>query len=276
MVALAGTFDILQVDEVLTLLADHRCTGRMRVRTGAHHLLITLDRGLVVGATASNGAAGDGAWARLVEEVCCEALRTRRGSFEVSVEREVSAAADARLPVSQILAGARRRAEAWERVERVIPSVEVVPRLAERARPDPLIVEPERWELIVAIDGRHPIASIARRLRMDPLRFCELLVPLVERGAVLLDEPPKHVQTSGAERAPRPKPSRSGSQRSNVRLLPPGGLPAGGAGQDADGEQQEEQATDGVLEPKPPTPEREVPAAAPADEAELVAAAESA
>ncbi|WP_208029516.1 DUF4388 domain-containing protein [Rhabdothermincola sediminis] len=274
MVALAGTFDILQVDEVLTLLADHRCTGRLRVRTGAHHLLITLDRGLVVGATASNGATGGGAWERLVEEVCCEALRTRRGTFEVLVEREVSASAGPPLPVSEVLAGARRRAEAWERVERVIPSVEVVPRLAERPRPDPLILEPERWELIVAIDGRHPIASVARRLRMDPLRVCELLVPLVERGAVLLDEPSKQVKMSGSERAPRPKPSRPGSQRSNVRLLPPGRLPADGAGLNADGEQQQEQVLDGVLESL--TPEREVPAVAPADEAELVAAVDSA
>ncbi|WP_334144010.1 DUF4388 domain-containing protein [Rhabdothermincola sp.] len=274
MVALAGTFDILQVDEVLTLLADHRCTGRLRVRTGAHHLLITLDGGLVVGATSSNGAASDGTWQRLVEEVCCEALRTRRGTFEVSVEREVRAAAGTPLAVSEVLAGARRRAEAWERIERVIPSVEVVPRLAERVRPDPLIVEPDRWKLIVAIDGRHPIASIARRLRMDPLRFCELLLPLVERGAVLLDEPPKHVQTNGAARTPRPKPSRSGSQRSNVRLLPPAGLPADGAGPDAGGERRREPAPDTALEP--PSAEGGAPAVAPPDEAELVAAAEPA
>lgn len=274
MVALAGTFDILQVDEVLTLLADHRCTGRLRMRTGAHHLLITLDEGLVVSATASNGAAGDGAWARLVEEVCCEALRTRRGSFEVSVEREVRVAAGTPLAVSEVLAGALRRAEAWERVERVIPSVEVVPRLAERVWPDPLIVEPDRWKLIVAIDGRHTIASIARRLRMDPLRFCELLVPLVERGAVLLDEPPKHLHMRGSERAPRLERARSGSQRSNVRLLPRGGPAVDGARQDTGGEPRPELAPDREVEP--PSAACDVPAVALAGESELVAAAESA
>lgn len=223
MLALAGTFEVLGFDEVLNLLAAHRCTGRLRVRVGAHHVLIGLREGRLASAASANSARREGGqrWRQLLVDVCCEALRSRRGSFEFEAGREVNAAPGAPLSVDEVLDAARREVEAWERVTRVIPTVDAVPRLVERGRPDPLTVDPDRWRLIVAMDGHHSVASLARRLRLDPLRCCELLASLVESGVVALELPASHAR-GGAERRPdrvegQPVARRGGS---NVRLLP--------------------------------------------------------
>jgi hypothetical protein len=223
MLALAGTFEVLGFDEVLELLAQHRCTGRLRVRVGAHHVLIGMREGRFVSAAAANTTRREGGqrWRQLLVEVCCEALRNRRGSFELEAGREVHAASGPPLSVDDVLDAARREVEAWERVIRVIPTVEAVPRLVERPRPDPLTLDPERWRLIVAMDGHHSVASLARRLRLDPLRCCELLASLVETGVVALELPASHARGASERRSERTEgvavPRRSGS---NVRLLP--------------------------------------------------------
>jgi hypothetical protein len=42
----------------------------------------------------------------------------------------------------------------------------------------------DQWALLVSVDGRRSVASLARRLDLGLLRCCQLLKPVVEIGAI--------------------------------------------------------------------------------------------
>lgn len=128
-------------------------------------------------------------WRSQLEDICFDALRSPRGSFEFHPEDEVAVPAGTRVRLETLLANARRRLEIWRDVETVIHSFEAVPRLAEALSDDAVTVSQDRWKVLVAVDGRRNVAALAKRLDIELLEFCQLLKPLIESGAVVLDQP---------------------------------------------------------------------------------------
>jgi hypothetical protein len=128
-------------------------------------------------------------WRNQIEDICFDALRSPRGSFEFHVEDVASVPAGPRVRLETLLANGRRRLEMWQEVESVIHSFEAVPRLAEALSDDSVTVSQDHWKVLVAVDGRRNVAALAKRLDVELLEFCQLLKPLVESGAVTLDQP---------------------------------------------------------------------------------------
>ena len=94
-----------------------------------------------------------------------------------------------RVRLETIVAAGRRRLEMWRDVESVIHSFEAVPRLAESLTDGSVTLGQNHWRVLIAVDGRHNVAALARRLDIELLEFCQLLKPLVEGGAVVLTQP---------------------------------------------------------------------------------------
>ena len=188
---LAGTFDVLDFDEVLTLLSRRSATGRLQLRTGSMHGVIWLAEGRATAAEIGTSSGGETRtkWRSQLEDICFDALRSPRGSFEFHPEDEVSVPAGPRVKLETLLANARRRLEIWHEVESVIHSFEAVPRLAESLNDESLTLSQDRWKVLVAVDGRRNVAALAKRLDIELLEFCQLLKPLIESGAVILDHP---------------------------------------------------------------------------------------
>lgn len=209
---LAGTFDVLDFDEVLSLLSKRSATGRLQLRTGTMHGVVWLADGRATAAEIGTSSGGETRtkWRSQLEDICFDALRSTRGSFEFHPEDEVSVPAGPRVRLETLLANARRRLEIWREVESVIHSFEAVPRLAEALTDDAVTVSQDRWKVLVAVDGRRNVAALAKRLDIELLAFCQLLKPLVESGAIILDQPegwlkslPKvRLEVSGAELDP--------------------------------------------------------------------------
>lgn len=128
-------------------------------------------------------------WRSQLEDICFDALRSPRGSFEFHPEDEVSVPAGPRVRLETLMANARRRLEIWRDVESVIHSFEAVPRLAEALNDEAVTVSQDRWKVLVTIDGRRNVSALAKRLDIELLDFCQLLKPLIESGAVILDHP---------------------------------------------------------------------------------------
>lgn len=184
---LAGTFDVLDFGEVLELLARREATGRLQVRAASMHGTIWLADGQ---ATAADlGGESGRKWRAAVEELCFDALRSPRGSFEFHPDDVSAVPPGPRVPLDTIIDAGKKRLEAWEQVESVIHSFEAVPRLAEALSDDGLTVDQESWKILVALDGRRNLATLARRLDMELLDFCLLLKPLIESGGVILEQP---------------------------------------------------------------------------------------
>ncbi|HLI53378.1 MAG TPA: DUF4388 domain-containing protein [Acidimicrobiales bacterium] len=184
---LAGTFDVLDFAEILALLARRGATGRLQVRTASMHGTIWLAEGR---ATAADlGGETRQKWRAAVEDLCFDALRSPRGSFEFHPDDLSAVPPGPRVRLETIVAAGKRRLESWQEVESVIQSFDAVPRLAESLGDDGLMLDPERWKVLVSVDGRRTVAALARRLDMELLDFCQLLKPLVESGAVVLEQP---------------------------------------------------------------------------------------
>jgi hypothetical protein len=199
---LTGTFDCLDIEETLLLLGRRKATGHLHLRAASTSATLALLDGRVVGAKVENrnGKLHTLDWHELAEELCCRAIRQQRGSLEFVTAEVEPWPGEPMLP-AHLVDAARRRAEQWAEIETVIPSGDVVPRLATALHSEQIAVDRDQWPLLLAIDGRRTIWALARRLDVGLLRCCQLLKPLVEVGAVAL--PP------GSEPIPlRPAPAK--------------------------------------------------------------------
>ena len=188
---LAGTFDVLDFGEVLVLLSRRAATGRLQVRTSGMHGTIWLAEGRATSAEIGSAAGGEtrNNWRSLIEEICFDALRSARGSFEFHPEDEASVPAGPRVRLETVVAAGKKRLEMWRDVESVIHSFEAVPRMADSLSHDSVTLSQDKWRILVAVDGRRNVAALAKRLDIELLEFCQLLKPLIEGGAVVLDQP---------------------------------------------------------------------------------------
>lgn len=188
---LAGSFDVLDFGEVLGLLSRRSATGRLQVRTSSMHGTIWLAEGRATAAEIGGSGTSEvrHKWRNQVEDICFDALRSRRGSFEFHPEDAAVVPAGPRMRLETLLESGRKRLEMWHEVEAVIHSFEAVPRLADKLSDDSVTVDQEAWRVLVAIDGRRSVAAMAKRLDIELLAFCQLLKPLVESGAVVLEQP---------------------------------------------------------------------------------------
>lgn len=188
---LAGTFDVLDLDEVLGLLSKRAATGRLHLRTGSMHGIVWLAEGRATGAEIGTSGAGETRikWRSQLEDICFDALRAPRGSFEFHPEDEASMPSGPRVRLETLLDHAHRRLEIWHEVESVIHSFDAVPRLAEALTDQSLTLDQDGWKVLMAVDGRRSVTALAKRLDIELLDFCLLLKPLVQSGAVVLDHP---------------------------------------------------------------------------------------
>jgi hypothetical protein len=204
---LAGTFDVLDLSETLRLLSRASCTGRLQLRSGALHATVVLIDGQAAGADVGSGNGGGEVlrnWRSLLDDICFEALRAGRGSFEYQPDESVEAAPGPKADLADVVAAGERRLAAWKEVEGVIPSFDAVPRLSESLRADQITVDQEHWRLLVSIDGRRNLSGLARRLGVDVLGLCQVLKPLVEDGAVVFEAFDRRPSPLPAVRLDRP------------------------------------------------------------------------
>lgn len=225
---LQGSFDTFDFAEVLGVLAEKRQTGRLRLHSGPASVDLYLTGGKLVHAeSVDHGSPPRVAGTRSrLEEACFEVLRWDHGSFEFqpAVAPQASRGLDA--TVESVLDGARRRLEVWDRVESIIPSMDVQPRLARELRAKEVVIDQQAWRVLAAIDGRRSVQALARILSISAFELCQLLSRMVNDGLVEVNHRPKvaiappvkaRTGTSGAVRvdggpAPHQPPSGEGGE----------------------------------------------------------------
>jgi hypothetical protein len=188
---LAGSFDVLDFGEVLNLLSKRSATGRLQVRTASMHGTIWLSEGRASAAELGGSVGGEprNKWRNQIEDICFDALRSARGSFEFHPEDQALVPAGPRMRLETVLASGRKRLDMWHEVESVVHSFEAVPRLADALADDAVTLNQETWRVLVSIDGRRTVAALAKRLDIELLEFCLILKPMIESGAVALEQP---------------------------------------------------------------------------------------
>lgn len=190
---LQGSFDTFDLAEVLGILARKNQTGRLRLHSGSTVVDLFLHDGrLVRGETTGNGSSTRVADnATRLEEACMQVLRWDHGTFEFQGGSAPGTSPGLDAEVEEVLAGAQRRLEEWERVMSVVPSLDVVPRMAARIEPPEVSVDRDSWRLLAALDGRRNGHALCRALGMTPYEVSRILSDLVGQGLVDMGASPR-------------------------------------------------------------------------------------
>ena len=138
-----------------------------------------------------------------VEAVVFELLSWREGFFSF-VEQdvaEVPADATVRISAESLLMEAARRIDEWSAIADRVPSLTVVPALAEGAGDDApqLDLRLEEWEVLAAMDGERDLRTIAAALGRSELDVAKVAAQLVRARVIEVAEPAsEHAERSSA------------------------------------------------------------------------------
>jgi hypothetical protein len=188
---LQGTFETLALPEVLGLLAHSRKTGALWLEAGAATAAIYLDEGRCCAAQSGDltGPVADApALLSRVVELCFAAVRQDDGSFRFGQESPpwtCEETVDLDVAIDELA----RLVEEWRDIQEVIPSLDARVRLSEALQVEELVVDRERWTLLVSVDGRRTVRELVRKTSRPTLDVCNAIIALVEAGAVSVVAP---------------------------------------------------------------------------------------
>ena len=216
---LQGTFETLSLPEVLGLLASARKSGALWLEAGSIAGVVHLEDGhchaTVAGDVVAPVETGPELLSRLVD-LCFAAMCQESGSFRFAAEDPAPWWCPEPVELSDALVEVDSLLKQWREILRVIPSLECRPCLLDALEVDELVVDRERWSLLVAIDGRRTVRELVARSARPVIDVCHVLLELVEAGAIGVIDP------AAAPRAnPSPRPRRSRRSRPNRRRSPP-------------------------------------------------------
>ena len=174
--ALQGTLDTFALPDVLRLLASTRKTGRLRITADRGSGSIWLDGGSVVAANATSAKTSEP-----LPLVVFELLRHHQGSF--IFEPEVTTAdAGAPVEIDAILRDAERLLAEWLEIEAVVPSLEAFVTLSPTLPRAEMVVDAERWKVVVATGGGGTVRQIGASLALGEIEVSRAVKDVVEAG----------------------------------------------------------------------------------------------
>ena len=225
---LQGTFETLALPELLGLLASARKTGALRLEAGPISGVVHLDDGHCRAVETADhlGRVSDGAelLARLVD-VCFAVTRQESGAFRFASDEPAPWLSDEPVELSDALVEVDRLLKQWREILRVIPSLDCRPRLLEVLEVDEIVLDRERWALLVAIDGRRTVRELVQRAARPVIDVCHTLLELIEAGAIGVVDPdpvPAGPAPAAVATPPRPPaPRRPGRPCSRPCSTPP-------------------------------------------------------
>jgi hypothetical protein len=189
---LQGTLETLPLPELLGLLSHSRKTGALWLETANSSAVLYLVDGRCSAAETSESGDPvqeyDALLARVID-VCFAAERSDVGKFRFGTE-EASWSCDDTVELDVAVDEVARLIAEWHDIQAVIPSLDCRIRLADDLGADELTLDRDRWQLVVAIDGRRSVRDLVRKTNRPVLEVCHTILSLVDAGAVNVGAPP--------------------------------------------------------------------------------------
>lgn len=238
---LQGTLETLALPELLGLLSHSRKTGALWLDAANSSAVLYLVEGRCCAAESSEAGEPvrdhDALLARVID-VCFAAERSDDGKFRFGPE-EPSWACDDMVDLDVAMDELGRLVAEWRDIQAVIPSLDCRIRLTDDLGTDELTLDRERWQLVVAIDGRRSVRDLVRKTNRPVLDVCHTILTLVDAGAVNVGAPPAAPvapRTNGAAtsrpRSPEPELQPEAPYGPGVESPHPG--PNGAAAEDVE------------------------------------------
>jgi hypothetical protein len=206
-VVLQGTLETLAMPELLGLLGQSRKTGALWLDAANSSAVLYIVEGRCCAAESSDAGETlhDGAalLARVID-ICFAVERADDGTFRFGAE-EPQWACEETVDLEVAIDELARLVAEWRDIQAVIPSLDCRIRLADDLGVEELVVDRERWQLIVALDGRRSVRDLVRKTNRPVLEVCHAILALVDSGAVNVGPPPVPPATATAKNG---KPGR--------------------------------------------------------------------
>ncbi len=189
---LQGTFETLSLPEVLGLLASARKTGALWLEAGSITGIVHLQDGHCH--AAESGELRDpvenasALLPRLVD-MCFAVMCQESGSFRFAADDPAPGLCAEPVELSDVLVEVDRLLKQWREILRVIPSLECRPQLLDALEVDELVIDRERWTLLVAMDGRRTVRELVQRTNRPVIELCQSLLELIDAGAIGVIDP---------------------------------------------------------------------------------------
>ena len=149
-----------------------------------------------------------------VVDVCFAVARAEDGSFRFGPEEPPWVVRRRPSTSRSRSTSSARLLDEWREIQAVIPSLDCRIRLADELGVDELVVDRERWQLLVAIDGRRSVRELVRKTNRPVLDVCHAILALVDAGAV-------NVGRAAGRAASRRAPNGNGGKRAAEPAVEP-------------------------------------------------------
>ena len=96
-----------------------------------------------------------------------------------------------RTSTDQLLAEGSERIKEWEHIREVIPSMDVIFKLAGHKRSDEINIKSAEWNILTQMDGVRSVGEISNALNVDEIGVTKILYGLYSEGLLEVVEKPK-------------------------------------------------------------------------------------
>ncbi len=176
--ALEGNLEDFELTDVFQLIQLGAKDGSLRIQTPSDVGVVYFKNGMVVHAKTNN---------LIGEQAIDSILQWRKGRFvfrpgEETIEKTVE------LPIQQVILDAARRIDELNKIQRLIPSFDMVPKIVEvpDAGIEKINLRPEEWKVLAFVDGSLSIKEISLRVKLSEFETGRILYGLISSGLVKL------------------------------------------------------------------------------------------
>jgi len=181
--ALQGNLEDFDLTDVLQLIHLGKKNGSLEIETKENKGEIYFENGKVVFAKTEKISG---------EDAIHYILRWSVGKFLFSPEKKAPEKM-MDIPIQNLILDAAKQIDEWKRLEKIIPSVEMLVDFVEdpEVSSDEINLSPDEWKILSLITGDRSIRQIAQLAKFTEFNTARVFYGLVSSGLVRLKQAPK-------------------------------------------------------------------------------------
>lgn len=194
--SLQGSLETFALPDVLVLLASTKKDGELRVSGAKIDGKIWVEKGQIVHSDI-NGKE------RASVDAVFELLRLDDGSFVFEADEAAPARHDPET-IDAVLADAQVRLGEWREIAKVVPNLDVLVDMAEKAPGESVTISASQWRMLKSVAGGSSVAALMAAQELTEFDACKAVKELFEADLISLDltANPKPAAAPAAPAAP--------------------------------------------------------------------------
>ncbi|MCK4233978.1 DUF4388 domain-containing protein [candidate division WOR-3 bacterium] len=190
--ALQGNLEDFDLTDVLQLIHLGKKNGALEIETLENRGEIYFENGKVIYAKTNE---------MIGEESIHYILRWTKGKFVFSPEKR---APEKRMniPIQNLILDAAKQIDEWKRIEKIIPSVEMIVDFVEdpNVSSEEINLSPDEWKILSLITGERSIRDVAQLAKLTEFNTAKIFYGLISSGLVNLKRPTKKEEKKEEEK----------------------------------------------------------------------------